>query len=323
MTAYYNENDPYAAEWLRNLVMAGRIAPGDVDDRSIKDVRADDLVGYRQCHFFAGIGVWSYALRQAGWSDDRSVWTGSCPCQPFSSIGQKDTTDDPRHLWPDWFGLITERNPSVVFGEQVASIDGYAWLDLVFDDLESLRYAFAPFVLPAAGFGAPHGRHRIYFVGDADGEGLEGHSRDARRRNESRRQRSEPAGHTAEASRPSNLAITNSERCEGEQVHVQPRGSQQASTETTGSGSSCGVEHAESEQAGLSRLARERRATSGYWADADWIPCRGGKWRAIEPGTFPLAHGVASRMDKIRAFGNAIVAPQAIEFVKAYMATDY
>ena len=86
--AYYNEIDPFAAQWLRNLIAAGHIAPGDVDERSILDVRADDLRGYRQCHFFAGIGVWSYALRQAGWSDDEEVWTGSCTCQPFSDAGR-------------------------------------------------------------------------------------------------------------------------------------------------------------------------------------------------------------------------------------------
>ncbi len=28
MTAYYNEIDPFAAQWLRNLINAGHIAPG-------------------------------------------------------------------------------------------------------------------------------------------------------------------------------------------------------------------------------------------------------------------------------------------------------
>jgi DNA (cytosine-5)-methyltransferase 1 len=82
--AYYNEIDPFAAQWLRNLIAAGHIAPGDVDERSIEDVHPSDLKPYAQCHFFAGVGVWSYALRRAGWPDDRPVWTGSCPCQPFS-----------------------------------------------------------------------------------------------------------------------------------------------------------------------------------------------------------------------------------------------
>ena len=92
MSAYYNEIDPFAAGWLRNLIAAGHIAPGDVDERSIEDVSPDDLARYEQCHFFAGIGGWSYALRLAGWPDDRPVWTGSVPCQPLSSAGQRGVT---------------------------------------------------------------------------------------------------------------------------------------------------------------------------------------------------------------------------------------
>ena len=81
---YYNENDPELVAWLRELIREGAIAPGIVDDRSILDVQPADLQGFRQAHFFAGIGGWSLALRLAGWPDDRLVFTGSCPCQPFS-----------------------------------------------------------------------------------------------------------------------------------------------------------------------------------------------------------------------------------------------
>lgn len=80
MAAYYNEHDAAAAQWLRNLIAMGAIAPGDVDERSITEVQPDDLRGYVQCHFFAGIGGWSLAARLAGWPDDRPLWTGSCPC---------------------------------------------------------------------------------------------------------------------------------------------------------------------------------------------------------------------------------------------------
>ena len=59
--------------------------------------RRDDIAGYTQCHFFAGIGIWSYALRLAGWPDDRQVWTGSCPCQPFSAAGKGEAFNDERH----------------------------------------------------------------------------------------------------------------------------------------------------------------------------------------------------------------------------------
>ncbi|HDU8612199.1 TPA: DNA cytosine methyltransferase, partial [Morganella morganii] len=131
MTAYYNEIEPFAAQWLRNLIAAGHIAPGVVDERSIEDVTPDDLRGFTQCHFFAGVGVWSLALRRAGWPDNKPVWTGSCPCQPFSAAGKGNGFADERHLWPAFFHLISECKPGVIFGEQVASKDGLGWLDLV------------------------------------------------------------------------------------------------------------------------------------------------------------------------------------------------
>ncbi len=167
MTAYYNEIDPFAAAWLKELIKAGHIAPGEVDTRSIEDVRADDLRGFTQCHFFAGIGVWSYALRCAGWPDDRPVWTGSCPCQPFSAAGKRGGTADERHLWPALFHLISICRPGTLFGEQVASKDGLSWLDTVSSDMEGQGYAFAAVDIPACGFGAPHIRSRLYFVGES------------------------------------------------------------------------------------------------------------------------------------------------------------
>lgn len=169
MAAYYNEIDSYAAQWLRNLIAAGHIADGVVDDRSIKEVTPDDVRGFTQCHFFAGIGVWSYALRCAGWDDDRPVWTGSCPCQPFSVAGRGKGEADDRHLWPELFRLASECRPGVVLGEQVAGSAGAAWLDLVFADMEGIDYACGAVVASAAGVGAPHYRPRIFWMADAAG----------------------------------------------------------------------------------------------------------------------------------------------------------
>lgn len=172
MPAYYNEIDGKKAAWLRELIKRNLIAPGDVDERSIVDVRPDDLRGFTQCHFFAGIGIWSHALRLAGWADDREVWTGSCPCQPFSAAGKGEAFDDERHLWPEFFRLIHARRPIVCFGEQVASIDGLTWLDLVQSDLDDADYTCGALDLCAAGVGAPHIRQRLYWVahtGDISG----------------------------------------------------------------------------------------------------------------------------------------------------------
>ena len=171
MTAFYNEPDPYAAAWLENLIAAGHIAPGIVDRRPIQEIEAWELEGFTQCHFFAGIGIWSHALRRAGWSDDRPIWTGSCPCQPFSAAGQRKGIHDERHLWPYWIKLIEQCHPAIVVGEQVASKDGLGWLDTVSADLEAEGYAFGASDLCAAGFQQAHIRQRLYFVGLADDAG--------------------------------------------------------------------------------------------------------------------------------------------------------
>lgn len=163
---FYNEVDRYAAAWLRELIRSGDIPDGVVDERDIREIKPNELDRFVQCHFFAGIGGWSEALRLAGWPSDRPVWTGSCPCQPFSAAGRKKGVEDERHLWPAFFALIKERKPPVVFGEQVAS--ALSWLDAVQDDMEGKGYAFGKNDLSAASVGAPHIRQRIYFVGVAD-----------------------------------------------------------------------------------------------------------------------------------------------------------
>jgi DNA (cytosine-5)-methyltransferase 1 len=163
-SVYYNDNDSFSCQWLKNLAEAKSITPGDIDGRSIKDIRSGELDGYRQIHLFAGIGGWSYALSLAGWPNDRPVLTGSCPCQPFSSAGKGDGADDPRHLWPEMLRIITELHPPTIFGEQVAGAIGHGWLDGVFDDLEGEGYACGAAVLPACSVGAPHLRQRLFWV---------------------------------------------------------------------------------------------------------------------------------------------------------------
>lgn len=205
MPALYNEIDDFAAEWTRNLIAAGHVAPGEVDTRSICDLKEEDLEGYTQAHFFSGIAVWSYALRQAGWGDDVEVFTGSPPCQSFSSAGRRKGFDDERHLWPEYFRLIKARRPPVVFLEQVSSKDGLAWLDLVLSDLEGEGYTCWAIDTCAAGVGAPHIRQRLYIVAVADGERLE------RVRVQLRERRSREAVSEARGSGEA-LALAESER---------------------------------------------------------------------------------------------------------------
>lgn len=359
MTAYYNEFDPYAAQWLRNLIEAGRIAPGIVDERSIEDVRPADIAGFTQCHFFAGVGVWSLALRKAGWPDDKPVWTGSCPCQPFSAAGAGAGFKDPRHLWPSFAWLIGQSKPPVIFGEQVASKAVEPWVDLVHADLEALEYAFGAIPFPSAGVGAPHIRDRLFWVADSnrkpsrqrgqiDRRGDSGSDEKTRTgsrsgsvpdgmayagsagSSEQRGGRHESSGSASDSS-PGRLAHTDGGDASTE---WQQRGGQQRQ-QPQNSGGLLGVAESNSERFNgfdpLLQWEKSRRVegvslettgcgpVNGFWGSADWIGCRDDRFRPVEPGTFPLANGAPSRVGRLRAYGNAINSEAAHEFIAAYL----
>jgi DNA (cytosine-5)-methyltransferase 1 len=404
MPAYYNEFDPGAAAWLRELIKRGLIADGEVDERSIIDVTTEDIKGFTQCHFFAGIGGWSYALRLAGIPDDMKVWTGSPPCQPFSTAGQQKGKDDERHLAPHFASLVASGRPPVLFGEQVASAavfgkaakkarsqsEGepeWAWIDDLQDRLEAAHYAVGASDIPAAGVGAPHIRQRTFFgavrLADADGNGsLDGfngaegwrtkttseHScvngladtdgRDARFGQHGLQQTDRGAGMGSDAQAGSisaigRLADSCGEYLRGESgERIGSKSSSKGETwewEWRWTDDSCGgsdVRLADSSVIGQSRqreMGRSSDSTScpdreehrvvddgfgcterssplnSFWRDADWLFCRDGKWRPVEPGTFPLAHGLPARVVRLRGYGNAIVPQAAAQFVRAFI----
>ena len=330
MSAYYNELDPYAAQWLRNLIAKGLIADGVVDNRSIVEVTSDDLKAFTQVHFFAGIGVWSHALRLAGWPDTIPVWTGSCPCQPFSVAGKGTGFADERHLWPEFFRLIRECRPRVVFGEQVASKDGLTWLDLVHTDMEGADYAFAAVDLCAAGIGAPHIRQRLYWVGDSIEHGLERHSGNGNRKTG----REGKAGSVAKAGELGRMAQDSVSIRRGRGLDADQAGNNRE-IQAEGLGSHGRMADADNQRfLGQHSLLRPQETgrisadffetsgscpTNGFWRDADWLYCRDDKWRPVEPGTFPLAHGAPARVGRLRAYGNAIVPQVAQAVIESYM----
>lgn len=175
MAAYYNEIDKYAAQWLRNLIAAGHIAPGDVDERSIEDVRPDDLRGYAQCHFFAGIGGFSRALRLAGWPDDKRIWTGGPPCQNNSNAAaihgyRTGLRGDRSGLALRWLDLIGAERPEDLVFENVPGIT--TWLAEITSRLEAFGYSISKPECSSAGIGALHLRKRVLIVAHAGGQGL-------------------------------------------------------------------------------------------------------------------------------------------------------
>lgn len=353
MAAYYNEIDPFAAQWLRNLIAGGHIAPGEVDERSIEDVTPDDLRGFTQCHFFAGIGVWSHSLRLAGWPDDKPVWTGSCPCQPFSAAGKGDGFADERHLWPAFFHLISELRPEHVFGEQVASSNANTWFDLVQADMEGLDYAFGLVPFTSASIGAPHIRERAYWVANSTGEQYYQRNDSADERGWSSNPEQNRLGSSI-----GGMGYADYSRLERHIRDDSAAGRQRAAGSTSAPGVHDGLANTDNEQhpiaicgcsheyvstgrqqdpAAFAGLRGDYRAleVNGFWRDADWLLCRDGKWRPVEPGTFPLVarfaksmgHGKSSlramagrnRTGRLKGYGNAINAQAAAAFISAYM----
>lgn len=289
MTVYYNENDRVAAAWLRALIDLNLIAAGDVDERSIEDVRPSDLDGYSQCHFFAGIGGWPYALRLAGWPDDEPVWTGSCPCQPFSAAGNRLGVDDPRHLWPVWRWLVDNCRPATIFGEQVASADGRKWFSGVRVDLERMAYGIGCADLCAASVGAPNIRQRLYWVADSHG----GQSRD-----ESVQRGWNRCFQPQNSGGAQGMGNAASEGSQGKWGEYRPRGKRHG---------------------GLVGFAMQIGVPEWNGATIA-VKCSDGSRRvSAEPESFPLAHGVPDRMGALRGYGNAINPILAAAFIEAFL----
>ncbi|MBF1996638.1 DNA cytosine methyltransferase, partial [Serratia symbiotica] len=267
--------------------------------------------------FFAGIGVWSYALRNAGWPDEKPVWTGSCPCQPFSAAGKGHGFDDERHLWPAFHWLISECRPECIFGEQVASGNANAWFDLVQTDLEAMDYAFGLVPFPSAGVGAPHIRDRAYWVANTDnhrqqpGKGINGRCACSEEGNNPRR-----------CGKVSGLANTpsNRQQCGGESTSAEKGWEQESIGGWQLSERLEGCTLPDFQRPSLQGFkGNEPSEVNGFWRDADWLYCRDEKWRPVEPGTFPLADGASARVGRLRAYGNAIVATVAEAFIASYL----
>ena len=333
MGAYYNEFDPKAAQWLRQLIKNGVIADGEVDERSIIDVQADDLRGFTQHHFFAGIGGWSYALRLAGWDDTRPVCTASLPCQPFSVAGAQKGVDDERHLLPHFIELVKQCNFQTIFGEQVPGAIKHGWLDDLCTEMERESYSVGSIVLTAAGEGAPHIRQRLYWVADSintgsqgwlsgwqdqEREAVSGHagcSGTVRGLSDPENRNGRPESQlTASSSRESWNQFGGDGSCDGggntklhgHDARTVGRSLSESKIESgmlksEGSDSISRICNSESDKkhpcttGGLYAKSSYER-TVNDWSDPDWLYCRDEKYRPIKPSIEPLANGLPRGM---------------------------
>ncbi|MBT4107109.1 MAG: DNA cytosine methyltransferase [Proteobacteria bacterium] len=352
MSAYYNEFDPKAAAWLRQLIKNGDIADGTVDERSIIEVEASDLDGFTQHHFFAGVGVWSYALRNAGWTDDRPVCTASLPCQPFSAAGNQKGKEDERHLLPHFLELVGQCNFHTIFGEQVETAIKHGWLDDLYTEMENQDYSVGSAIIGAHSVSKPHIRKRIYWVAHPISEGSErGVSRGENQGRQSFN------GHTRCNSTDSRVvnSISDQHRCsergvdgETNRAEISDRTEVTQSGELSGtseyvrerSSATIGVGNSDSDgckEGGETTQTTGHRDSFDSASGIDWLYCRDQKYRPIKSGIKPLVDGIArgmvyssdtvieanasaeARNVRLKGYGNAIVAPVAEEFIRATM----
>ena len=234
------------------------------------------------------------------------VITGGFPCQPFSVAGKQKGTSDNRHLWPEMFRIIKAFKPRFVIGENVRGIiniqDGMVF-ETVCTDLESEGYEVQPFIIPAAGVGAPHRRERVWILAIRE-ESMENSRRTLRQGTELRETnedeiRKEDAHQHQRSSRPSesDVADTNTRLGNGQNQEIQ-------TGRNTSNTSSEDVADNDGER------QQEQRRSESIQKEKSRFECE--SWWSVEPNVGRVAHGVQGRVHRLKGLGNAIV-PQIAE----------
>ena len=230
--------------------------------------------------------------------------TGGFPCQDISVAGKGEGIGGSRSgLWFEMWRLIRQLRPRYVIAENVGAIT-FRGLDRVLSSLAEIGYDAEWQDIRASDVGAPHRRERIWivaypkysggreFTGQAGalqralsetkrekGTGSAGTSR-ADVRNPNKQGKPAIMSIDAEASRlPQDVADTDKVRLQ--QLSVEP------------------------DRAGEQNISKQSQRSSQNRCESQW---------ATEPNVGRVAHGVPSRVDRLKALGNSIV-PQIAEML--------
>ena len=167
--AYYNEIDAFCCKVLRKNIDRGYLPEGRVDERDIREVRAEDFMGYQHIHLFAGIGGFPLGMARAGYPSSIRTITGGFPCQDISNAGRREgITGERSGLWKEMYRLIKEAidlhmGPDIILLENVSALVNRG-LSTVLGDLAQIGLDARWQCLRASDFGAPHQRERIFIV---------------------------------------------------------------------------------------------------------------------------------------------------------------
>jgi DNA (cytosine-5)-methyltransferase 1 len=259
---------------------------------------------------------WSHAERPRV-----DVLVAGFPCQPFSIAGPKLGRDDDRWLWPHTARVVRALRPPWVLLENVPGLLRQGFGD-VLGDLAAIGYDAEWESLPASAFGAPHRRDRVYAVAypyreHSGPEGGPSRGRQLWTDLPSRVQETlaDTKGNGRGARRTRGPAIGSASR-----PHVTAQRVADAHRETgnVARRTGCAVFGPATEQRPGRRSGRsgERGISDAHREPSLWtpVPRKERHHWTTEPKVGRVAHGIPSRVDRLRALGNAVV-PQVAEYV--------
>jgi len=240
------------------------------------------------------------------------ILTGGFPCQPYSVAGKQKGTNDDRYLWPDMFRVIKEVKPTFVIAENVRGIiniqDGMVF-ETVCTDLESQGFEVQPFIIPAAGIGAPHKRERVWIVGYSKHNGslaskIGRRNQEADARSKERQISSIESQRTGRSS--DNEIMENTRRTLRQGTEFKGKNADESKQKNADQlkRSSSSSEH---------NVANSKRVHVQGQQDRSWQgQFRGESWWSTEPDVGRVANGVPGRVYRLKGLGNSIV-PQIAE----------
>ena len=220
------------------------------------------------------------------------VISAGFPCQPFSVAGKRGAEDDPRNCWPQTLDIIRRVRPRYCLLENVGGLLSrkHRYFETILKDLAESGYDAWWKVISAAEVGGPHKRDRLWIVAHSNSSRKlqsEGSEQDKWRR----------FSYSSQALAAAHPGYVGQK----EKVRSRRYTSEPSSEDATDTSSS-GLEGWE-----LPIGEEEAYTTTGSTC-----------WWDTEPRVGRVAHGMAHRVDRLKALGNGQVPAVAATAFKVF-----